>query len=584
MSLPKIKFLSPELILGLILAISFVLRIWSIENAPPSLYWDEMDAGYQAYSILKTGKDYFGETPFLVVHSFADFRAPILIYSIIPFVALLGLNVLAIKLPVILLGVLAVFLTYVLTLQLFKSKTTALIAALFVSLAPWNLQYSRITYEAIPMLALFLGGLTLFLKGLEKQKYFILSSIIFSLSLFTYNTMKLFVPMVLLTLAVIYFKKLKINKYVIISTAIFAIAFTTSLYGTIFQNGGQRFTEISVFSDPQNSSQIDYLRQYSSVAYSDSPQVGQPPRIIDKLVFNKPLLLLDRITQNYLAAFSLDFLFVRGDPLPRHSPSTVGELFRVEVITVLLGLIFLAMNIKKNPSSILILLWILIAPISAVVTRDGSNHATRLFMLFPALTITSALGVSYLWGILTNKLKPLFLIFVLAWIFCAVSYLNYYYGAYNLENAKAFQFRFNEAVNIALENKSNYEYVIIDDRTDSALMNYLFVSKYDPAIFQNLVKSNTLSTDIVGFPGNRIDNVILMQPKMKNWDNAFSINQFDKNYLLIVSPEQMNEQTVDKLYKKLTQNQKHLDTVNYKTGDPAFYVIESQKPIKNENP
>ncbi len=75
-----------------------------------------------------------------------------------------------------------------------------------------------------------------------------------------------------------------------------------------------------------------------------------------------------------------------------------------------------------------------------------------------------------------------------------------------------------------------------------------------------------------------------MQPKMKNWDNAFSINQFDQNYLLIVSPEQMNEQSTDKLYKKLTQNQKHLDTINYKTGDPAFYVIESQKPIKNENP
>lgn len=584
MSLPRIKFYSPELILALILVTSFFLRIWNINNAPPSLYWDEMDAGYQAYSILKTGKDYFGETPSLVVHSFADFRAPILIYSIIPFVALLGLNTLAVKLPVILLGVLTVFLIYILTLQLFKNKTTALIAALFVCFVPWNLQYSRITYEAIPMLAFFLAGLTLFLRGLEKPKYFVPSSMLFSLSLFTYNTMKLFVPIMLLILALLHIRKLKLSKLVILSVAIFALAFTLSLYGTVFQNGGQRFSEISVFSDPQNSSQIDYLRQYSSVAFSDSAKVGAAPRIVDKIVFNKPILLLDRITQNYLGAFSLDFLFVRGDPLPRHSPSVVGELFRVEVLTVLLGLVFLSINLKKNASFALILLWILIAPISAVVTRDGSNHATRLFMLFPALTITSALGASYLWSLLTKKLKPLFLIFAVIWIFCAVSYLNYYYGAYNLENAQAFQFRFNEAVQIALENKNNYEYVIIDDRTDSALMNYLFVSKYDPEKFQDLVKSNALSTDIAGFTGNKLDNVILMQPKMKNWDNAFSINQFDKNYLLIVTPEQMNEQSVEKLPKKLTENQKHLDTVYYKTGDPAFYVIASQKPINNENP
>lgn len=582
MSLPKTKFLSSKFLLGVILALSFIVRIWNIENAPPSMYWDEMDAGYQAYSILKTGKDYFGETPSFVVHSFADFRAPILIYLMIPFIAVLGLTTVAVKLPVILLGTLSVLLIYILTKQLFKKDTISLLAALFVSFAPWSIQYSRIAYEAIPMLAIFLIGLIMFLKGLSKSKYFIFSSIFFSLALFTYNTMKLFIPLVLVILIGIYFKKLKLNKNAVIALIFFTLALSAGLYGTIFQNGGQRFSEISIFTDPQNANHIDDMRENSNISYQSTKTLGESPRLIDKIIYNKPLLLLDRLTQNYLKAFSFDFLFVKGDSNLRHSPSHVGEFFRVEIVSILLGLIFLIVNFKKDQSSsILILLWILVAPISAVVTRDGSNHATRLFMLFPALSVVSALGLAYLWQVLNKKNKlPFIALFSIVWVFCVTSYLNFYFGSYNLENAKAFQFGFNEAVQIAVENKNNYEYVIIDDRSDSALMNYLFLTSFDPSKFQTLVKTKTLTNDISGFFGDQLDNIILMQPKVKNWENTFSTNQFDKNYLLIVTPEQMKEHSEDKVYRKFAENQKLIKTVHYKTGESAFYVIESKKIIK----
>lgn len=578
MLLPKIKLISPKFLLALILTLSFSVRIWNINGAPPSMYWDEMDAGYQAYSILKTGKDYFGETPFLVIHSFADFRAPILIYLMIPFVAVLGLSTLAVKLPVILLGSLTILLIYILSKQLFKNEATALLSALLVAFAPWNIQYSRIAYEAIPMLAFFLLGLCLFLKGLAKPKYLILSAIFFSLTLFTYNTMKLFVPLILGILIVIHFKKLTLNKYAILSLVIFVLSLSAGFYGTIFHHGGQRFSELSIFTDPQNANHVDDMRQASNLSYKGSKTLGDSPRLIDKIIYNKPFLFLDHLTQNYLQAFSFDFLFVKGDSNLRHSPSAVGELLRIEVITVLLGLVFLITNFKKNKSSsILIFLWILIAPISAVVTRDGSNHATRLFMLFPSLSIVSALGLIYFLQILNTKAKlPALILIGGLWAFCVISYLNFYFGAYNLENARAFQFRFNEAVSIALENKNNYEYVIIDDRTDSALMNYLFLTAYDPIKFQTLVKSKTLNNDISGFFGDQLDNVILMQPKIKNWDNAFLTNQFDKNFLLIVTADQMREASPDKVDRKLTLDQEHKDTLYYVNKEPAFYIISSK--------
>lgn len=587
MSSLKIKELSIKPLLFPVIALGLLVRIWSINSAPPSMYWDEMDAGYQAYSILKTGKDYFGNYPGLVVHSFADYRAPALIYLIIPFVAVFGLTSFAVKLPVLLLGTLTIYLTFILVNQLFKDSKIALIAALFTSFAPWNIQYSRIVFEAIPMLAFFLTGLILFFKGLRNNKFWILAAIFFSITLFTYNTMKLFIPLIVIALIVIFLKEIKITKLSIAAIIIFLLMLAANFYGSIFQKGGQRFSEISIFSDPHISVEINTLRHSSNLIYNDRSQIGEEPRLIDKILYNKPLMLLDKITQNYLKAFSPDFLFVKGDPIKRHSASNVGELYRLEVLTVLLGLTFLIINLKKDPRvSLFIICWILIAPLAAIITREGFNHATRLFMLFPVLTISSALGVVYFAQIVPSRFQMAALSSLgVLWLFCVVTYLNFYFGAYNLENAKAFQFGFNEAAKVALENKNNYEYVIIDDRTDSALMNYLFISSYDPAKFQALSSIDSLKYQLSeNFTGYKLDNVILMHPKNRNWEKAFSLNQFDKNYLLIVSPEQMNEEDPSKLYRLLTPNQKTMKIINYKSGLPAFYVIESKKPAQNDIP
>ena len=43
-------------ILIAILIVASVLRLWGLNKVPVSLFGDEVDVGYQAYSILKTGK------------------------------------------------------------------------------------------------------------------------------------------------------------------------------------------------------------------------------------------------------------------------------------------------------------------------------------------------------------------------------------------------------------------------------------------------------------------------------------------------------------------------------------------------
>lgn len=563
-------------LLGLILLAATIIRTFGIEAVPMSLYWDEMDAAYQAYSIFKTGKDYFGNYPGLVVQSFADFRASGLIYAVMPFVALFGLNEWAIRIPAAIFGVLSVFLIYLLSQAFFNSKKTSLVAALIVAVSPWNIQYSRLGFEATLMLSAVLGGIVCFIYGLKNSKWWISSGVFFGLSMLTYNTAKLFVPLIYLTLVLIYIRKKALVRNFWLGSSILGLIFILGVYANIFEGGGQRFSEISILTDPQISAKTNYLREESALSYTDSRDPGLDVRLADRLIYNKATFSLDRITQNYLKAFSTDFLFVSGDPNLRHSPLRMGEFYRVEFITILLGLAFLFFLLKRgDKNSLFILCWVVLAPLPAVITRDGGTHATRLFLLFPALSLVSALGVTSILNILPKKINPIALFGLIAvWLFSFGFFVNYYFGAYKIESARYFQYGFKQAVQKAIERQYGYDYVIIDDRRDSALMNYLFETKYDPVNFQSQI--NSLNFELDSIQGVKLGKLIFTKPAGRDWGNIFTKAQIDEDVLLIVSSEQFEEETVEKVPNKLTKNQKLLDVIYYQTGLPAFYIIESK--------
>ena len=110
-----------RIILIFIVGLAFGLRFYNVWDNPPALSWDEVSIGYNAYSILKTGRDEHGR--FLPIDTFVgygDYKPPLAIYITVPFVALFGLNELAVRLPSVLFGTLTVLLTYFLVQELFR--------------------------------------------------------------------------------------------------------------------------------------------------------------------------------------------------------------------------------------------------------------------------------------------------------------------------------------------------------------------------------------------------------------------------------------------------------------------------------
>src|SRR5258708_23543226 len=114
-------FKNTKLVLIGILVIAFFLRIFQIDKVPVSLFGDELDLGYQAYSILHTGRDYMGNFMPVHFHSLAEWRTPLYLYSAVPTVAIFGITPLGVRLPAAIFGTLIVYAMYLLVNQLTKN-------------------------------------------------------------------------------------------------------------------------------------------------------------------------------------------------------------------------------------------------------------------------------------------------------------------------------------------------------------------------------------------------------------------------------------------------------------------------------
>ena len=176
--------------LVLIIALAAVLRFWQLGQIPPSLNWDEVSNGYNAYSILKTGRDEYGNFLPLTFRAFGDYNPALSVYLLVPAIAIFGLNEFAIRFPSALLGTLTVLLTYLLTKKLFDNYkfnfslftfhfSLAHVSALLLAISPWHLQFSRYDHEANFMIFFSVLALTLLLNSFKNPKLLIFSALSF---------------------------------------------------------------------------------------------------------------------------------------------------------------------------------------------------------------------------------------------------------------------------------------------------------------------------------------------------------------------------------------------------------------------
>ena len=103
-----------SIILAAVITLGLLVRVVSLESFPAGLNADEAAIGYNAWSLINTGKDEHGASWPLVFRSFDDYKPPIYFYLVLPFVYFLDLTVLAVRLPSAIMGSISIWLVYLL--------------------------------------------------------------------------------------------------------------------------------------------------------------------------------------------------------------------------------------------------------------------------------------------------------------------------------------------------------------------------------------------------------------------------------------------------------------------------------------
>ena len=568
----KIKYLM------VILFVALLLRLWGISKVPVSLFGDELDVGYHAYSVLKTGRDYYGNLMPLHFQSIAEWRTPLYLYSCIPSVALFGISPLGVRLPAVIFGVLGVLGIYLLTKKITDDEAVSLVSALVLAFSPWHIQYSRAAFEVTQLLVFIIFGLYFFFRSLKEGKYLWVGVALLVLSPLVYSTAKLFVPVLMVLLFIMYKKEIFTlsKKHLMYAIVAGLILGAPTAYSTFFGGGGQRFSYISVFSDTTLETQIGEMRSRDMRMHDESDILPQKI-MLGRFFHNKVFFWTGKITENYLTTFSTEFLFLKGDPNLRHSPDGMGQFYKIEALALIVGACLFFIKFAGKRRKYLVFFLIFAGAFPAALTQGGGNHATRLILILPPICILIAWGIVHGIRISGSKGRKLILyLYSGLWILSFFFYSHNYWVHYPWDSERWWHAGLKEAVRTVRALEKNYDKIIISMEGEPAWIFFAGWYEYPPDKWQ------------AEFP---IESEIYLEGFGK-------ISHTGKYYFGSVSaemggfyalPSYINEKTLylatakevgTNLIEEPGRSPPGLEliyTTSYPSGDPAYYLFSKDK-------
>jgi len=526
----------------LILALASFLRLFLLNQVPPSLNWDEISMGYTAYSVMETGMDEWGEKFPLFFRSYGEWKSAVYIYLLVPFVKLVGLNAWGVRLPSALAGIAAVYLTYLIGTKLY-SRRVGLWASLLLTISPWHFMLSRPAFEANVSLTLVLAGIYLFLKAVDSKslKPVILSAIFFGLAPHTYNSAKVIVPFLVIYL--IYATRLfrhKLKVAVLLSIlAVFALPLALNLTSGKAQF---RYTQVGVTTDDYALTQfIEQRKSLSSL-----------PPAIGKLAFNRYTYTLHAVTGNWLAYFSPAFLLTEAGDHNQHHLRYFGVLYLAEFLFFLIGITHL---FNKSPSALklLPLIMITLGLVPAALTRD-QGHVLRSILTLPGWQLLAGLGFSSLTNTRLRKTLAL-LLFIQALVYF-IAYFTWYPRAF----ARDWQYGHQQVAEYLAIHEKDYQQIVMTKWFGEPQLFLAFYNRWDPTWYQQENQKN-----------------LRYETEGRLWLDQlpeYSIGNYTFKYLSLAEQQPEPNTLYIGKFDDFFENPDTLKTIYYPDGSVAFHLVE----------
>lgn len=534
-------------ILLFIVALGFLLRVIGLSSHPAGFTPDEASFGYDAYSLLQTGRDQWGDAWPLVLESFGDSKMPLYTYLAMPSVAVFGLNEFAVRLPNAILGALAIWVTYLLVLEVFKNlpaqagKKAALIASLLLAISAWHIPMSRGAFEANLTTFLLPLSLLFYFKSKKDSKYLSLAAIIAGLNIFSYHSARFVTPLLFASLLLFNIRKIKKDKQFYIAGTVTVIVVLLVVV-TYLQGAGSRVVSSGIFS--LGTTDQRYL----------AAQVGAND-LFSRFFYNKPIYIVSTFFKNYLSYFSPGFLFVSGAAEFTYGMVAGKALLYLGEAILLAS--FFVMLVKKGVKDYKwLIVWILIAPIPAALTIGPGSAANRAVVMLPALQIMAALGAIYISS--KNLVRLIFVSIIISFVFFFHSYLYLQpaKGSASMIYGAKQAFEYTDSI------YGQYSQIVVSKKLSEPHIFAAFYSRIDPQVFQEASNGWNYKSKSLGWV-DQLDEYKLGKYVFKSIDWKIDSRNYPNSIFLGSSDD-------------FSENVQPIYTVNYPDGKSAYFIVTNK--------
>lgn len=480
-----------------IICVGFFLRFYQLGQVPSGLGWDEAAIGYNGWSVWTTRRDEWLNRLPISFRSFGDYKAPLAIYLNGPFTLLFGMTTFAVRLPFTIAACLSLIVWWRL-LEFIRrqsqfSQLFILYGVALLTFSPWHFVFSRIAFESVICLFLVLLGVWMLLKGIVAKKWkswlFLLAGLSFVASLYTYHSAKIVVPLLVLSMIVIWRKEiLSLWKKLVLPVLVAGLSLIPLAYDSIWGQGATR------------AGDLVFLRLDS---------VGEIARSIGSSViahFN-PLFLL----------------FGQGDEL-RHVIGNFGIVVPGTMLLALTGVIVFLWN-RKNKTArlndsakfhLFALSWFFIGMLSGFFSVVFP-HANRTLLALPGLLLLTSFGFEQVhkWYVTksTSWLALLLSILVSVQLLWTIAFFHVYFTEYPKQSEAVFQTGYEEAVEqakLALKGDNPVDQIIFSSMYGQPYIYVLFYNAISPISYHQGVLIQYLFPDQISITDLARKNALLI--------------------------------------------------------------------------
>src|SRR3972149_2903262 len=195
----------------LIIVLAAFLRFYKLAEFPVHLGHDEVSQLYDAISIVQTGRDIYGNSYPFIFQSVNDFKPPFYTYATAISYLVFGWQELTVRIPGALFGTLLVLGVYFFVKEFLEKEKLALAAAMLTAIAPFEIFYSRKSFENQAGVFLMLVGFTFLIKYLKTKdlKLFYWAALVLGMASYVYFAQAVLIPILLVAFIVLFRKKFK---------------------------------------------------------------------------------------------------------------------------------------------------------------------------------------------------------------------------------------------------------------------------------------------------------------------------------------------------------------------------------------